>query len=501
MTDEEDVSHGGRLSRRRSPRRAAVRAAGYAGAVWLIPLFACASPSVEDSAAPDSGEVDSAEPRRGPVSAPVGDSTLVVNGAPGSATGFSLAFGPDTDGDGTAAAWIAGYFTHEVCRFEGVSGTTDLLSAPTCITSAARDYPGYGLGVGPATVGLGAVGGGAQGVYTGVVYLFPANLGPGVTDTSLATTTLDGEASNDFAGTTVALWANGAGESLAVGAPGNDTNGAGAGRVYVWPDGAPAGRGPLADAPTILQGASPGAAVKHGAPEEGDGAGSVVSPAGDLDGDGLIDLVLGCNGADDGGPNAGLVAVFLAPLPAGVTALRDADAIVLGTADGAVVGDTAAGLGDVDGDGRGDLAFAGEMSLEGRTWVMPGPVASGTTADAPLSFVGEAPNDQAGAAVSPAGDADGDGLADLVVGALENNTSAAKAGAAYLVLAPFGPGSHSLADADARWLGAADGDALGRAVAGGADYDGDGLADLLLGAPYSDAGGAFGGVAYVITGR
>ena len=69
---------------------------------------------------------------------------------------------------------------------------------------------------------------------------------------------------------------------------------------------------------------------------------------------------------------------------------------------------------------------------------------------------------------------------------------------AYLVFGPFTAGSQSLTG-QARFTGEADGDMAGRNVAGGGDYDGDGLADLLIAAPYSDAGGAFGGAAYVVT--
>ena len=117
---------------------------------------------------------------------------------------------------------------------------------------------------------------------------------------------------------------------------------------------------------------------------------------------------------------------------------------------------------------------------------------------ATASFFGENQDDLAGASLAGAGDADGDGFADLLIGAYGVNGSHVDAGGSYLVFGPFNAGAQSL-QGQLRFDGEADGDASGRNVAGGGDYDGDGLADLLIAAPYSDAGGAFGGAAYVVT--
>ncbi len=469
----------------------------------LLALFlACPGPGSTDSADPDDSTGDSGD--SGDAATPPMDAShLVVDGLAGSATGFAVAMGPDTDGDRGAAAWIAGDYVHQVCRFEGQSGHLTLPDGAACIHSANLDYPGYGLGVGAEWVGLGAIGGAAGGTYTGRVYLLAQDIAPGLHEVDEAAVTLEGESAGDYAGTTVAFLGGGGADSVVVGAPGNDAGGAGAGagRAYLWPEGVGLLSGSVAEAPLIIQGTSPPSALKHGAPEAGDGVGSVAANAGDLDGDGLDDLVLGCNGADDGGANAGLAAVFRAPLPSGVGELRDADVVILGVSEGQLFGDSAAGLGDTDGDGLGDLAVAGEMAVNGRTWVFSGPAASGSPDAAFASFEGEVAGDNAGAALAGAGDVDGDGKADLLVGALLNSDGASAAGAAYLIHGPFSPGAHSLRDADTRWVGLADGDSLGRAVAGGRDYDGDGLDDVLLGAPYSDAGGAFGGAAYVVTGE
>jgi hypothetical protein len=100
------------------------------------------------------------------------------------------------------------------------------------------------------------------------------------------------------------------------------------------------------------------------------------------------------------------------------------------------------------------------------------------TADATLTGSGA---EQAGFSVSDAGDMDGDGVGDLVVGARANNSNT---GAAYLVLGPVS-GTVSLASGSgiSQLTGAAAGDELGHSVAGGADVSGDGFPDVVVGAP------------------
>jgi hypothetical protein len=109
----------------------------------------------------------------------------------------------------------------------------------------------------------------------------------------------------------------------------------------------------------------------------------------------------------------------------------------------------------------------------------------GSLSEASGSFVGEESEDHAGTALAAAGDVDGDGLDDLLVGAAGNDEAGTDAGQVYLL---FGQPSGWVTDvhlslADASFHGEAAGDRGGRSVAGIGDVDGDGLDDLLIGAP------------------
>ena len=108
-------------------------------------------------------------------------------------------------------------------------------------------------------------------------------------------------------------------------------------------------------------------------------------------------------------------------------------------------------------------------------------------------LTGESSSDHAGACVANAGDTDGDGLSDVLVGA----PYADSMGAVYLLHGPL-VGDVSLADADAIYTGGDPSTATACPLAGGGDANGDGLDDLLVGAPtvYQDQGAA-----YLVLGR
>ncbi|RME20297.1 MAG: hypothetical protein D6798_20790, partial [Deltaproteobacteria bacterium] len=104
-----------------------------------------------------------------------------------------------------------------------------------------------------------------------------------------------------------------------------------------------------------------------------------------------------------------------------------------------------------------ECALAGELSLD----------------HAGAAWWGAAGGDQAGFAVAAAGDVDGDGFDDLVIGAPYSDAGTSNAGAAYLVRGPA-TGGGSLSAAAATWLGTDASENAGIAVAGVGDVDGDG---------------------------
>ena len=220
---------------------------------------------------------------------------------------------------------------------------------------------------------------------------------------------------------------------------------------------------------------------------EGPGAGGSLALPGDLDSDGLDDAIIG-----------GVGAVWLVAGP--VTAARLLDAPWHTDAAGDDRMSVAAG-GDLTGDGQPDLLLGAARadaaaSDGGQVWVVPASAAPGTIEDAAVaSLSGATARGYAGYALDGAGDVDGDGLDDVIVGAWGVQGFA---GAAYIVHGPLS-GSHSLDDAQA-WHGEVAWDVAGWSVAGTGDVDGDGLGDVLIGAYGTDGAGFSAGGAYLVTG-
>jgi hypothetical protein len=189
-----------------------------------------------------------------------------------------------------------------------------------------------------------------------------------------------------------------------------------------------------------------------------DRSGGAVSSAGDVNGDGLADLLIGANGADPNGTDSGASYVVF-----------------------------------------------------GRNTAQPGPfpatlnlcILDGTNG---FRVNGVAAFDFSGIAVSSAGDVNGDGLADFLIGADGAGVNGSYSGAIYVVFGrdtaqtgPF-PASLNLSSLDGtngfRVNGVATGDRSGYAVSNAGDVNGDGLADLLIGAHRAGPKGSGSGAIY-----
>jgi len=247
-----------------------------------------------------------------------------------------------------------------------------------------------------------------------------------------------------------------------------------------------------------LDGGSPAETVIASA-DPTDGTGWSLARAGDLDGDGGPDLLVGAPFEGSAGEWAGAALLVSGGAIQARPATLDPATLprIIGEAGSHYVGVSVAGPGDVDGDGWDDALIGahGVDSEAGVAYLVRGPLtADRSLADATARLMGQAPGDYAGYAVAAAGDTDGDGLGDLLVGAYG---AADEAGFAGLFAGPLS-GSLALNDADEVLSGASAGDRVGYAVAGVGDVDGDGLADLLIGAPGLDTGGEEAGGAYLL---
>lgn len=207
---------------------------------------------------------------------------------------------------------------------------------------------------------------------------------------------------------------------------------------------------------------------------EGDLLGAQVAGAGDVDGDGYSDVLVSAIGALGGVGKVSLYRGSNYGLSYSAAWTQE------GSTVGEKLGFSVAGAGDVNGDGYGDVVTSAPGVGSGEAFFFAGGE-DGLETRSTWSQIGETYGDAFGTAVAGVGDVNGDGFADIAVGA---DAAAGGRGRVYLFLgSPAGPARV------ASWTGtgAQTGDGLGASVAGAGDVNGDGFADFVVGAPDSAA--------------
>ncbi len=341
---------------------------------------------------------------------------------------------------------------------------------------------------------------------------------------------LDGENGDDDSGFSV----SGAGDingddfdDVIVGAPGAEPNGRLSGSSYVV-----FGKASGFDAQMDVSSLDGRNGFRLDGEHEGDRSGYSVSDAGDVNGDGFGDLVVGAEGADSNGilTSGSSYVVFGKAL--GFDAQMD-----LSSLDGSngfrldgesfydLLGQSVSSAGDVNGDGFDDVIVGANRAdpngfyNSGSSYVIFGK-ASGFDAQMKLSNLdgsngfrldGENAYDFSGRSVSSAGDVNGDGFDDVIIGTESDHpNSGFDFSFSYIV---FGKASGFDAQMNLSNLDGRNGfrlddedsespfDHPGSSVSGAGDVNGDGFDDLIIGTPFADSNDVDSGVSYIIFGR
>jgi len=239
-----------------------------------------------------------------------------------------------------------------------------------------------------------------------------------------------------------------------------------------------------------------------------------IDCAGDVNGDGYEDIIMGAYQAHELSNRHGAAYIMFGGNEWGTNvSVSNANVTYVGEVATDNAGWSVAGAGDVNGDGFGDVIIGAKNSDKngnnaGQIYVVFGK--SGGWPETPkqldqvnASYLGEQPNDNAGYYIDGAGDVNGDGFDDFLIGAMSNDEYGNNAGMAYLILGKnSGWSMHvNLSNADIKIHGSDESDYLGACVSTAGDFNNDGYDDFMVGAYLADSGGpSQKGAVYLILG-
>ena len=409
--------------------------------------------------------------------------TVLVDTEEGEAYGTSVALVHDTDGDGRADILVGRPLDD---RYRPGNGWVGLYTDVSDLSTATpRSFFRLRLdneNLGAALVGPGDLDGDGDGDLVlaaprvadggsedvGAVFLLTSPVPEGFVDLSAEPgVMLRGSGRKDQAGRTLAAPGDLDGDGnaeVAVGAP--QPTGDKSGRVYLIPGNATAGS-LEGRALTEIEGGSMDQRV-----------GEILGAVGDLDGDGVGEIVVG------GGSRSGATTTlwWFASPEEGVVSVADADATLAGGIQVSLQQGVVDGAGDVNQDGYDDLwvgapAIADLEDDDGAVHLFYGPLDDGWSLDsADGTLNGTEARQHVGTTVSGAGDLDNDGVPDLI-------TASSPMTGGDQIMIVYGGIEGTIDAPDATMTGETGVRRTGQAIDAGLDVDGDGIPDAIIGAP------------------
>jgi hypothetical protein len=409
---------------------------------------------------------------------------------PGAEFGASVTTAGDVNGDGFSDLLVSAYAFDVAQENDGkvllyLGAAAGLSTTPAWTGTSAQNNAQFGIGMGPAgdvngdgysdvIIGAGLYDNGQTNEGRAFVYMGSAS---GLASISATTVESDQSAAGLGASLASAGDVNGDGYSdVIVGAPYYDNGESDEGGAFVYMGSA------MGLSTTAAWTSESNAIDAH--------FGQSVATAGDVNGDGFSDVIVGAEQYT----LAGAAFVFLG---SGSGLAANASWMAIGQQNLGEFGRSVASAGDVNGDGFGDVIVgANAQPLGGRAFVYFGS-ASGLAASANWSAQSDQGLSHFGFSVASAGDVNGDGNSDVIVGANLYTNGQTNEGRAFVY-----HGSRSGLSSTADWTAEGNQAAayFGLSVRSAGDVNGDGFSDVIVGAPHYSNGESMEGRAYVYLG-